>query len=180
MIVPRSHVRHHPLAVERDALEALDTPASYPLLAPLGRLDRVPVSLGFFPSFEPYRTWALVQRQDGWFVRRVVWNRVGDYARGNINAPALFGSEAKLPTEEARTLTEKLSSLTVPLALPKRFGLDGTTSTLAIDNLFDAFTLEWWESGPPGWEGVARWHAEAVEFFEAHLPTTTFDAERRS
>jgi hypothetical protein len=179
VLVPRSYF-DRATTLEREALEALNDPAHYPLLAPLGRLDHVVFQLGLFPTFTPYKTWALVQKPGAYYVRRVVWNRQGDYARGRSSAPSLYGSEAKLPAEAAREMRAALMALTLPLGAVEtdESGRDGDTHALTITRFPAEIALSYWESGPPGWETLAQWHARAVERFEAHLPPTTFDVER--
>ncbi|MGC4043592.1 MAG: hypothetical protein QM758_07280 [Armatimonas sp.] len=173
MPVPRGYLtRAKPL--EREALEALSAPERYPLLTRLGRLDRVVFQLGQFPSFSVYTTWALVQKPDGYFVRRVVWDRSTNPQ--TTTSPLLYGSEGQLPTEPAEALASEFHNLSVPLSPfqePLGLGLDGTRYSLATDRFKIALTLSWWESGPPGWEPLAQCHTRAVELFEAHLPPTT-------
>ena len=49
----------------------------------------------------------MIRKPDGYFVRRVVWDRGGDYRQGEINAPTLYGAETQLASTEAETLLAK-------------------------------------------------------------------------
>lgn len=71
-----------------------------------------------------------------------------------VLAKEMAPMKQKVSTDDVSHLLAKLSGLRIPPVPDGIMGLDGTTYTLRIVQMFNAASYTWWEASPKGWEGL--------------------------
>ena len=151
------------------ARRVLENAESYELL-PRHANQRVTARVWLYPTFTPAMSWTVIATRAALLVRRLVWNPSLRVA----TLHGYFGSEAHLPLEPWRALQRDLDGISLrPFRQESGVGRDGDTYGIELPGELSSARLTWWQEPPAGWEGLARWHAEAVALFQSVLPQAT-------
>jgi hypothetical protein len=153
------------------ASELLEHPEAYPGLVER-KFARVRLRLWRYPSFEPLRSWAVLQAKKALFLRRIVW----DQGRTEGLKPTTYGSEVPLEKPVLDMLLAELQAVELPPFLPvSSIGLDGTTYGVEAGSYMLSARLTWWEAPPKAWEPLRDWHMRTAALFDSLLPLATPD-----
>lgn len=149
------------------AYALLDRPEVHPGLVrrwPARQLLR----LWRYPSFEPFRSWAVIEVKSGLFLRRVVWNRLDGSAEPQ---PVTYGFEAPLGQRDVAPVLDELAAVRlVPFPARGFLGLDGTRFGVEQSNGLRSARLDWWDVHPEDWKPLHQWHERMTARFDSLLP----------
>jgi hypothetical protein len=165
---------------ERKAIEILSAPESYGGLPNRKQSDRL-VYLWEYPSFAPYVSWTIYRGdKDARFVRRLVWDRLGDAGKA-LASPSIFGYESAVPLADIDHLLNDLNEIVMPpFARDMTFGLDGVIRGVEFGSSLSTCRLQWWCDYPEAWKPLHQWYENCTEFFESSLPESTADIRNKS
>jgi hypothetical protein len=149
----------------------LENSLGYPGLVDRAR-DRIRLRVWRYPSFEPHSSWSMIEAKSGLFLRRVIWEQRRDFT---------YGSETPFERPVYDKLCLDLENIEVtPFEAFEGIGLDGTRYGIERFSSFTSSKISWWESPPPGWTALQRWHQKAIEIFDSVLPMSTAGMEGAS
>ena len=162
-----------------DAQRLLENPASYPGLVNRKRAQQS-FRLWRQPAFDPDAAWSLLNHDDKWFVRRVVYDCARDAEDGTISHDT-YGSEVRLPDGMATELLGDLARISLPpfASMSGHIGLDGCTYGIQFGNYMKDARLSWWCEAPPEWAEFRDWYAHALSEFERALPDCSVQIQAR-
>ena len=102
----------------------------------------------------------------------MVWEQRRDFT---------YGSETPFEKLAYDKLCLDLENIHVaPFEAVEGIGLDGTWYGIERFSSFTSSKISWWQSPPPGWMALKRWHQQATEIFESVLPRSTTSIEAPS
>ncbi len=121
----------------------LENPLTYPGLTRRKRAKQL-FRLWRQPAFDPEAAWSLLNHEDEWFVRRVVYDCAKDTEDGTIRHDT-FGSEAGLPTRMANELLSSLARMSLPpfASTVDHIVLDGCRYGIQFGNFLQETRLSW-------------------------------------
>lgn len=152
-------------ALEAEAIASLRRPHEIGAVASADR-PSLALLIWEFPAFEPYRSWALLQRGDAaaptYLVRRTTWDRPTDYRRAYDPlrqasflmdprpAPTVEAVDVRLAADAAERIAGSAARLAIPaFEADRAVTLDGRTS--GVSTRRRTAGIEWNGDGPPAW-----------------------------
>jgi hypothetical protein len=158
--------------LDRRAKLLLDNPEKYPALEAWPVFELV-FRIWRYPALTSCSSWLLRENKGIFHVRRLEWDRFKD-SRWPRGEPTIYGSESPVPTEEARSIVQRLRAISLPpFVEPRSFGIDGVTFGVEMMSYSMNRRLSWWCDAPEGWEPLAEWLGDTVAAFDALLPEST-------
>jgi hypothetical protein len=138
----------------------------FPLLQKLSRVE-VRVRLWTYPSFDEWKSWTVIQADQGLLLRRLTWTQ----SRVPVSSPITTGAEALFPEEGWKQLESELEAQTIrPITKLSGIVLDGTWYGLACKSYQSSIEMQWQNQPPAEWKAVYGWWQKAVTIFDDLLP----------
>jgi hypothetical protein len=160
----------HEDAIGRAALARLARPESYPGLPVLER-SAILLRLFRFEGVGRYWVWIVVPSHHEYTVRRVMWDRPGDY-RPAATTPTTFGSDAVAQSAEIDARLAQLQAcLLHPFVRTSIVGLDGVNFGVEYGTYFQRARLCWWSGAAADWHALQEWFDAMVKYLDDVLPS---------
>lgn len=161
------------------ARRAIDNPLLLPVDQATKHFSAV-LHLWVQPTFTPERHFVFYEPNRNLnplpkpILRKVEWNRESDLARvrnGELDfGPTFSYRTAEIEWEELRRVTKRLATISFPPFEDADIsGRDGDNFGVQNFGLFQSARVVWWSEFGESWSGIARWHAETMEFIGLKL-----------